>query len=89
MSGVVMARKRSGWNTHRGEKIAQLVALTYGTNCWLCHQPIIGKVSPDHVIPVALGGSDDIENLRPAHLLCNKRRGMRPPPPQLLNSTRW
>lgn len=86
MSGVDMRR---GWNQRKGNQIAALVAQTYGTECWLCHQPIIGRVSPDHVIPVALGGTDDITNLAPSHLECNKRRGMRPPPPTIITSTRW
>lgn len=43
--------------------------------CWLCGQS--GADSADHVVPVSLGGSDAMENLRPAHLECNKRRGNR------------
>jgi len=30
--------------------------------------------SEDHVIPKSLGGSDTIENIKPAHLLCNEVR---------------
>lgn len=33
--------------------------------CWLCGH--LGSDSIDHVVPVALGGTDDIENLMPAH----------------------
>jgi len=31
----------------------------------------------DHVVPLALGGSDEILNLRPAHSRCNLRKGAR------------
>jgi 5-methylcytosine-specific restriction endonuclease McrA len=54
-------------------KLRQRVFAVYGTTCWICGQPGAGQV--DHVIPVALGGSDDIANLRPAHGWCNNRRG--------------
>lgn len=29
----------------------------------------------DHVIPVSLGGGNNLKNLRPAHASCNERRG--------------
>ena len=81
-----LRRKRSG---KANARLADLVAQTYGTTCWLCHQPIVGRVSIDHVTPVSQGGSDDITNLRPAHLKCNVRRGNRRAPTPLLTSTRW
>ena len=28
----------------------------------------------DHVIPLSKGGSDELENLRPAHWICNNRK---------------
>lgn len=55
--------------------LTQLVLLEYGDVCWLCGRP--GATTKDHVIPYSLGGSDDLENLRPAHGTCNKRRGNR------------
>jgi hypothetical protein len=56
--------------------------------CHLCTEPITEPSEPgaagsergwwtftwDHVIPKSLGGSDDDDNLRPAHLVCNIRR---------------
>nr|WP_273661551.1 HNH endonuclease signature motif containing protein [Corynebacterium heidelbergense] len=33
-----------------------------------------GADSPDHVIPRAHGGTDDLANLRPAHRRCNSAR---------------
>ena len=77
------------WNKRKGDQVSALVATTYGTTCWLCHQPIMGRVSPDHVVPVSMGGTDALENLRPSHVGCNKRRQDRPPPAPILTSTRW
>lgn len=77
------------WNKRQGDEVARLVELTYGRVCWLCNLPIDGRVSPDHVIPVSLGGGDSIDNLRPSHESCNKRRQAKPAPAPLLTSTRW
>ena len=57
----------------------------YGTNCYLCNDPInlqaarrVGKADGweqglhiDHVIPISKGGSDTLDNVRPTHALCN------------------
>jgi hypothetical protein len=43
--------------------------------CWLCHQP--GADSVDHVTPVSKGGTNDMTNLRAAHLDCNQSKGNR------------
>lgn len=67
-------------------RLRQLVTDTYGWTCALCHRPIDptatklrDRLSLDHVLPVSRGGSDAIENLRPAHHGCNsaKRDGRR------------
>lgn len=57
--------------------------------CWICKHP--GANSIDHVIPVKLGGAMfDPANLRPAHLRCNQKKGVKPGA-QLRNPTsrRW
>ena len=41
--------------------------------CALCGQP--GADTADHIIPHAAGGSDSLDNLRPAHHRCNSRAG--------------
>lgn len=54
-----------------------------GYVCGLCLEPIDptlpsrNRMAPsvDHIVPLALGGSDDDANLRPAHIGCNSRRG--------------
>jgi 5-methylcytosine-specific restriction endonuclease McrA len=44
-----------------------------GRRCWRCGQP---ATDVDHAIPLVEGGSDLIDNLRPACASCNRgRRG--------------
>ena len=64
-------------------KLRQLVINVHGTECHLCHQLINTKLpgthpdgfTIDHVVPRAHGGSNAVENLRPAHRQCNTERG--------------
>jgi 5-methylcytosine-specific restriction endonuclease McrA len=64
------------------------VLFSYGTVCHLCGEEIdmaaprrIGRAGwqmglhVDHVVPIALGGPDCLENVRPAHGLCNVAKG--------------
>lgn len=46
---------------------------TKGRTCWLCG--LDGADTADHVIPRSRFGTDDDQNLMPAHDLCNKARG--------------
>lgn len=59
----------------------------YGTNCHICNDPIdfnaprqCGKegwelgLQIDHVYPLSKGGSDTLDNVRPAHGYCNNRK---------------
>jgi 5-methylcytosine-specific restriction endonuclease McrA len=58
------------------------IVLANNNVCSLCGRPIDMELkapnpmsaSVDHVIAVAKGGTDDIENLRPAHLDCNRKK---------------
>ena len=60
----------------------------YGNICHICQEPIdlnapkrVGYkgweagLHLDHVIPLARGGDDTIENIRPSHGICNIRKG--------------
>jgi len=58
-----MPRKRLS-----GEKLQKLrrqVFAHYGEQCWLCGGA--GADTIDHIVPVADGGDDSLDNLRPAH----------------------
>lgn len=69
------------------EKQRAAILARWGAVCWLCDRPIRldtrwpapGALTRDHVIPRSRGGSDDVENLRPAHKVCNETRGARRP----------
>jgi len=65
------------WGGRKVPRLRQQVVDYYGTVCWICRAPITGTVSIDHVIPRSRGGSDDLDNLRPACLRCNTSRGNR------------
>ena len=77
------------WGGRKVPRLRALVVATYGRTCHLCHQPILGTVSIDHVIPRSKGGTDDIRNLRPAHQRCNGKRGNRDIPKPLRTSIPW
>ena len=51
--------------------------------CWICELRIDPDLpgtnrmggTVDHVIPISKGGTDDLDNLKPAHWICNVKRG--------------
>lgn len=46
--------------------------------CGICAQPLAAHdIEVDHIVPVALGGSNAISNLRLVHAACNRARGAR------------
>lgn len=51
-----------------------------GWTCHLCGE--LGATTVDHLVPVHLGGGDDLGNLAAAHLGCNSRKGARVPLPR-------
>lgn len=66
------------WAGRYVSQVRARVLTTYGDTCCHCHRP--GARSVEHVRPRAFGGTDQLENLRPAHLDCNIRRGTDPMP---------
>jgi 5-methylcytosine-specific restriction endonuclease McrA len=79
--GYVRGAKRKGLTSLVRKEVYE----HYGAECWLCEQPIDmtirvplgGAFTVDHVLPVAAGGTNDMENLRPAHRRCNCRKQTR------------
>jgi 5-methylcytosine-specific restriction endonuclease McrA len=65
----------STWGGRRAVRLRLLTLGEYGTVCWLCGRD--GADSADHLLPRSMGGSDALENLRPAHRVCNSARGNR------------
>jgi 5-methylcytosine-specific restriction endonuclease McrA len=76
-------QKVSNPNRLSADKIVEI----YGQNCHICLEPISLELprtsklglTVDHVIPISKGGDDNIENLRPAHWICNIRKSNKLP----------
>jgi 5-methylcytosine-specific restriction endonuclease McrA len=51
----------------------------HGMFCHICSMVIVdmSDLHMDHVIPLSLGGPHAAENIRPAHAICNLRKGAR------------
>lgn len=47
----------------------------YDFKCFYCGQ--VGRLTKDHVFPVSKGGEDIIENIVPACLSCNRKKGVK------------
>ena len=47
------------------QKLRDRVFAYYGDTCWLCG--IDGADTIDHVVMISQGGTNDLDNLRPAH----------------------
>jgi 5-methylcytosine-specific restriction endonuclease McrA len=70
-------------SSERPEIIRTLLARD-GQRCWLCDEPMpaVNEVSRqderamsiDHVTPRSRGGTNELANLRLAHIACNNRR---------------
>jgi 5-methylcytosine-specific restriction endonuclease McrA len=67
----------SPYNRRDYRRAAAAVRADPDSVCWVCGG--LGADSVDHVVPVALGGTNDPDNLRPCHGRCNSRRGVGPP----------
>jgi 5-methylcytosine-specific restriction endonuclease McrA len=73
-------RKRS--NVKPSRVSIELLVSTYGAICWICNSAIDMDLprtnrfgaTVDHVIPLSKGGSDDFDNLKLAHWICNIRK---------------
>ena len=56
--------ERNGRATAQWKRVRQAI-LTASDICWMCGRP--GADTIDHVVPLARGGTNDPQNLRPAH----------------------
>ena len=75
--------------THRSGSLSRAISTRlrdrvvseHGRICHLCQQPISleEEIHIDHVVPWAAGGLTELDNLRPAHGLCNLRKGGKGP----------
>lgn len=73
------------WHGRNASKMLRRVLSEYGWVCHICGLSIDPEAKPrtpgyptaDHIIPRSHGGSNTLDNLRPAHWSCNSRRGNR------------
>jgi hypothetical protein len=82
-------QRGNGYEKYSLEQVLEL----YGTNCHICNT-LINFDAPrnctgdswelglhiDHVIAIANGGPDTLENVRPAHAMCNVRKNAKEAP---------
>lgn len=79
--------------THLRDKDRRTIAKAQPP-CHICGRPIDYTLPAseelsfvvDHVIPLKLGGADTLTNKRPAHRICNARKGSRPNAPIIRRS---
>ncbi len=73
--GTTTARGYDAEYKHNAATVRQY-ARDHDSPCALCGQPLDPtRISVDHIVALADGGSSDLENLRPVHPRCNSRRG--------------
>jgi 5-methylcytosine-specific restriction endonuclease McrA len=70
------ARKR---NTATQKVSYKYILEQYGYWCHICDKIILPhhKLHFDHVIPLKRGGSHTEDNIKPAHGVCNTRKGIK------------
>ena len=63
--------RRKKW----GKKVRAAILESHDGRCAICGWPIRGNdFDLDHIIPLAIGGPDDVDNLRPVHRSCHRRK---------------
>ncbi len=72
------AKKNGAPGSHSAKDIRQLRE-SCNDACVYCFTPLFGKGHLDHVIPLALGGSDDVGNVQWVCATCNRKKSAKHP----------
>lgn len=65
------------WKPPYSDQVTAALLDGVSRTCWMCRGP---ATEADHIKARSLGGSDALDNLRPACRSCNARRGTRENP---------
>jgi hypothetical protein len=65
-------------NPFTAQDLADILRMQRG-RCAICRQPIKGCPSPDHIVPLCDGGTNERRNIQATHKLCNIRKSRRDP----------
>lgn len=71
-SRICVHRRRArikGMSTHFTQQEWRDLCDKYGNRCLKCGKQ--GEMTPDHIVPISRGGSNDISNIQPLCLACN------------------
>lgn len=72
------ARKLGAEGSHTAEQVLRLFEKQCG-KCPICHCALAKKFHKDHIVPLALGGSDWIENIQLTCVKCNLQKNAKDP----------
>lgn len=72
------ARKRGAHGRHTGQQIKALLMMQ-GCKCANCLKSIKNKYHVDHIMPLVLGGSNDISNIQLLCAFCNQSKHSKAP----------
>lgn len=74
MLRIYRHNRRAGGKLNLKDWVAKCELM--GNKCQICNKTNAeAKLTIDHIIPVSLGGTNEISNLQPLCLSCNSRKG--------------
>lgn len=78
LSGGQKARLQTAIRQSRRDTVFRMLAKKNDglVPCFVCGRSVLEKYATlEHIVPVSLGGTDDMSNLAISHNVCNVKRG--------------
>lgn len=78
LSGGQKARLATAIRQNRRDTVYKMLSKKHDGSvpCFVCGRHVKEKSATlEHIIPISLGGTDDMDNLAISHNMCNMRRG--------------